>query len=80
VTVQLGGEATPFTYPSRAPGLLEEVVELDIAVPQQPQLSGEVPVVVETGGQNSQPGITVMIRPPDVPSPASQAGHARPLR
>ncbi len=78
--VQLGGEATPFTYASRAPGLLEEVVELDIAVPQQHQFSGEIPVVVETDGQNSQPGITVMLRPSDVPSSASQAGHARPLR
>ena len=63
VTARIAGEAVAVTYASRAPGLLEEVVQLYIGIPQQHPLSGEVPLVVEAGGQNSQPGITVAVRP-----------------
>ena len=63
VTAQIAGQDAAVAYAYRAPGLLEEVVQLNIAVPQQHQVSGIVPLVVQTDGQSSQPGITIAVRP-----------------
>jgi len=63
VTAQLAGRPVAVSFDSRVPGLLEEVVQLNLAVPGQDPLSGTVPLVVAAGGQNSQPGITVSVRP-----------------
>lgn len=63
VAAQIGGQDAAVIYAGGTPGLIDEIVQLNITLPQQHLLSGPVSLAVQAGGQNSQPGITVAIRP-----------------
>ena len=63
VTAQIAGEAAAVNYVGSTPGLIDEVAQLSIAVPQQHLPSGALLLVVQVGGQSSQPGISVAVQP-----------------
>jgi uncharacterized protein (TIGR03437 family) len=63
VTAQIGGQDAAVIHAGSTPGLIEEVVQLNITVPPQHVASGAASLVVQAGGQNSQPGITVAVQP-----------------
>jgi uncharacterized protein (TIGR03437 family) len=63
VTAQVAGEAATVTYAGSTPGLIDEVSQVNITLPLQHVPSGMVPLVVQVGGQSSQPGITIAVQP-----------------
>jgi uncharacterized protein (TIGR03437 family) len=63
VTAQIGGQPANVVSAGSTPGLIDEVVQLSITVPQPQSSAGAVSLVVKAGGQNSQPGITVAVHP-----------------
>jgi len=62
LTAQVGGLSATVTSAAGMPGLVLEVVQLNIALPQQHLAAGAASLTVQINGQNSQPGITIAVR------------------
>jgi uncharacterized protein (TIGR03437 family) len=60
VTVTIGGQNATVQYAGGAPGLVEGVMQVNVAIPAG-VVAGNAPVVVKVGTASSQPGVTIAV-------------------
>jgi len=63
VTAGIGGVLVPVVqYAGGAPGLVAGVLQVNIQIPRGVPIGGSVPILINLGGQNSQPNVTLAIQ------------------
>jgi uncharacterized protein (TIGR03437 family) len=61
VTVTIGGQTATVNFAGGAPGAVAGVIQVNAQIPSGITVGGAVPVVVQVGTSNSQPGVTLAI-------------------
>jgi uncharacterized protein (TIGR03437 family) len=61
VTVTIGGQNATVNFAGGAPGLVAGVIQVNAQIPTGTPAGNAVPVVVQVGTSNSQPGITIAV-------------------
>ena len=62
VAVRIGGREAEVTYAGGAPGLVAGVIQVNARVPADLAETGAMPVVLQVGSRDSQPGVTLAVR------------------
>jgi uncharacterized protein (TIGR03437 family) len=61
VIVMIDGQPASWAFAGEAPGLVSGVLQLNVQIPENAR-SGDLPLIVSIGGNNSQNGITVSVK------------------
>jgi uncharacterized protein (TIGR03437 family) len=61
LTVQVGGTAASVLYAGGAPGIVQGVMQVNVAIPESALPGSAVPLVLQTGDRFSQTGLTIAI-------------------
>jgi uncharacterized protein (TIGR03437 family) len=61
VKVTIGGQAATVNFAGGAPGAVAGVIQVNAQIPTGITVGGAVPVVVQVGTSNSQPGVTLAV-------------------
>jgi uncharacterized protein (TIGR03437 family) len=61
VTVTIGGKSATVNFAGGAPGAVAGVIQVNAQIPAGVTAGGAVPVVVQVGTSNSQPGVTLAV-------------------
>jgi uncharacterized protein (TIGR03437 family) len=61
VTVTIGGKTATVNFAGGAPGAVAGVIQVNAQIPVGVTAGGAVPVVVQVGTSNSQPGVTLAV-------------------
>ena len=61
VTVTIGGQNATVNFAGAAPGLVAGVIQVNAQIPAGTTAGNAVPVVVQVGTSNSQPGVTIAV-------------------
>jgi trimeric autotransporter adhesin len=61
VTVTIGGKSATTNFAGGAPGAVAGVIQVNAQIPSGITVGGAVPVVVQVGTSNSQPGVTLAV-------------------
>jgi uncharacterized protein (TIGR03437 family) len=61
VTVSIGGQNANVNFAGGAPGAVAGVLQVNAQIPAGVTAGGTVPVVVQVGTSNSQPGVTIAV-------------------
>jgi uncharacterized protein (TIGR03437 family) len=61
VTVTIGGQNATVNFAGGAPGAVAGVIQVNAQIPSGITAGGAVPVVVQVGTSNSQPGVTLAV-------------------
>ena len=61
VTVTIGGKSATTNFAGGAPGAVAGVIQVNAQIPTGITVGGAVPVVVQVGTSNSQPGVTLAV-------------------
>jgi uncharacterized protein (TIGR03437 family) len=55
------GQVAYFNFAGEAPGLVSGVMQLNVQIPAKAR-SGDLPITVSVGGNDSQAGVTVRVQ------------------
>ena len=61
VKVTIGGQTANVNFAGGAPGAVAGVIQVNAQIPSGITVGGTVPVVVQVGASNSQPGVTIAV-------------------
>ena len=61
VTVEIAGANAEILYAGSAPGLVAGVLQANVRIPEQAATGSAAPLVLRSGGAQSQPGVTIAI-------------------
>jgi uncharacterized protein (TIGR03437 family) len=61
VKVTIGGQNATVNFAGGAPGLVAGVLQVNAQIPAGISAGNAVPVVVQVGTSNSQPGVTIAV-------------------
>jgi uncharacterized protein (TIGR03437 family) len=61
VKVTIGGKTATVNFAGGAPGSVAGVIQVNAQIPSGITVGGAVPVVVQVGTSNSQPGVTLAV-------------------
>jgi uncharacterized protein (TIGR03437 family) len=61
VKVTIGGQTANVNFAGGAPGAVAGVIQVNAQIPSGITVGAAVPVVVQVGTSNSQPGVTISV-------------------
>ena len=61
VAVTIGGKSAVVQFTGQAPNTVAGVMQINAQIPTGTQAGNAVPVVVQVGTSNSQPGVTIAV-------------------